>query len=70
MNFQDFFDPNKEEHLLAWDECYSKGFWPDKFIDEAKSKGVEFPPLAHLTATYRIANRWVNYQLDAVPGEK
>jgi hypothetical protein len=52
----DFFDPNRQSHIQAYDELVKTGKWPHGFAD-----GLHCPPGWSILLTEKIANAWVHH---------
>jgi hypothetical protein len=57
---QDWFDPDDDAHLLAYEELQRTGAWPPGFLPAE----VELAPGWHLHLAGRMAERWLRHRTD------
>jgi hypothetical protein len=57
---QDWFNPDDDAHLQAYDQFQRTGTWPQGFLPAE----VGFPPAWHLHLAWRMAERWLRHRTD------
>jgi hypothetical protein len=57
---QDWFNPDDDRHLVAYEHFQRTGAWPEGFLPE----GVELPPGWDSGLAHRIAQRWLRHRED------
>lgn len=57
---QDWFDPDDDAHLLAYEVFQRTGAWPQGFLPAE----VELTPAWHLHLAGRMAERWLRHRAD------
>lgn len=66
MNIVEFFDPQNTKHILAYKTLEETGHWPKGFV----SDDMERPAQWQILLLHKLANCWVEYQLQKAKGDR